>query len=127
MTFKQAIDLGGGVRRCEKEGEPQCLRRHHHPHPDRQRERRGGPPRIHCMKGYTVFNVEQIDGFARAIRRACEAASRGKLVAVAPKYRHAGTAARVKNTDGIHLIMVRLYGVAGGGLHPSRVHHAKQD
>jgi antirestriction protein ArdC len=45
------------------------------------------------MKGHTVFNVEQIDGFARAIRRACEAASRGKLVAVAPKYRHAGTAA----------------------------------
>src|ERR1700685_174722 len=70
--------------------------------------------------------MEQIDGFARAIRRACEAASRGKLVAVAPKYRHAGTADRVKNTDGIHLIMGRLYGVAGGGLHPSGVHHANR-
>jgi antirestriction protein ArdC len=45
MTFKQAIDLGGGVRKGEKEGEPQCLRRHHHPHPDRQRERRGVRPR----------------------------------------------------------------------------------
>jgi len=61
MTFKQAIDLGGAVRRGEKghlvvyadsitrtEVDTQTGEESEH--------------EIHYMKGYTVFNVEQIDG-----------------------------------------------------------------
>jgi antirestriction protein ArdC len=61
MTFKQAIDLGGGVRKGEKGSltvYADTITRH-------ETDAATGEENatdIHFLKGYTVFNVEQIDG-----------------------------------------------------------------
>jgi antirestriction protein ArdC len=61
MTFKQALDLGGGVRKGEKGSLTVYADRISRTETDNasgeERERD-----IHFMKGYTVFNVEQIEG-----------------------------------------------------------------
>jgi antirestriction protein ArdC len=61
MTFKQAIDLGGGVRKGEKGSlsvyADKITRTETDSTSGEEAERD-----IHYMKGYTVFNVEQIDG-----------------------------------------------------------------
>ncbi len=60
MTFKQAIDLGGCVRKGEKGSlsvYADSITR-----TETDRNRRGDRTAIPFMKGYTVFNVEQIDG-----------------------------------------------------------------
>jgi antirestriction protein ArdC len=61
MTFKQALDLGGCVRKGEKGSltvYADTITR------SEKDEQTGEESRqeIHYMKGYTVFNVEQIDG-----------------------------------------------------------------
>ena len=62
MTFKQAQELGAQVQQG-REGQPCRLRQHHHPHRDRtRRPARSIEREIPFMKGYTVFNVEQIEG-----------------------------------------------------------------
>jgi antirestriction protein ArdC len=61
MTFKQAIDLGG----CVRQGEKGCLTVYADKITRTETDSASGaePDReIHYMKGYTVFNVEQIDG-----------------------------------------------------------------
>ena len=58
----QASHRSRRLRPQRREGQPHRLRRQHHAHGDRRRNRRGEPHAIHYMKGYTVFNVEQIDG-----------------------------------------------------------------
>ena len=65
MTFKQAIDLGGGVRKGEKGTltvYADSLKRSEID--DRTGEETTAE--IHYMKGYSVFNVEQIDGLPEA-------------------------------------------------------------
>lgn len=61
MTFKQAIDLGGGVRKGEKGSlvvyADSITRTETAAATGEERE-----SDIHFMKGYTVFNAEQIDG-----------------------------------------------------------------
>jgi antirestriction protein ArdC len=61
MTFKQALDLGACVRKGEK-GSPvvyaDTITRHEHDEATGEDTARG----VHFMRGYTVFNVEQIDG-----------------------------------------------------------------
>jgi antirestriction protein ArdC len=57
MTFKQALELGG----CVKKGEHGTLT----VYADSIRRMEDGqeePTEIHFLKGYTVFNVEQIEG-----------------------------------------------------------------
>jgi antirestriction protein ArdC len=61
MTFKQAIDLGGGVRK----GEKGSLTVYADTITRMETDAATGEESvadIHYMKGYTVFNVEQIDG-----------------------------------------------------------------
>ena len=61
MTFKQAIDLGGCVRKGEKASltvyADKITRSETDPETGEE-----SPFDIHYMKGYSVFNVEQIDG-----------------------------------------------------------------
>lgn len=58
LTFKQALDLGAHVRKGER-GSPVCYAGAI----EREAEGEDGEARrIPFMKGYTVFNVEQIDG-----------------------------------------------------------------
>lgn len=61
MTFKQAVDLGGGVRKGEKGSltvyADSLTRTETSAESGEETQRE-----IHYMKGYTVFNVEQIDG-----------------------------------------------------------------
>ena len=63
MTFKQATDLGGGVRKGEKGSlvvyADSITRKETDAATGEERE-----ADIHFMKGYTVFNVEQIDGLS---------------------------------------------------------------
>lgn len=58
MTFKQALDLGGHVRKGEKGSltvyADTIIRASENSGED--------PEKIHYLKSYTVFNVEQIDG-----------------------------------------------------------------
>jgi antirestriction protein ArdC len=61
MTFKQAIDLGGGVRKGEKGSLTVYADTITRTETDAQTGEEN-PQEIHYMKGYTVFNVEQIDG-----------------------------------------------------------------
>lgn len=61
MTFKQAIDLGG----CVRKGEKASLSVYADTITRTERNEATGeesPHDIHYMKGYSVFNVEQIDG-----------------------------------------------------------------
>lgn len=61
MTFKQAVDLGGGVRK----GEKGSLTVYADSITRTETSAQSGEEtqhEIHYMKGYTVFNVEQIDG-----------------------------------------------------------------
>ena len=60
MTFKQALELGANVRKGEH-GSPRCLRQQSHQ--DRRRTTKAKRPsaRSPFMKGYTVFNVDQIE------------------------------------------------------------------
>jgi antirestriction protein ArdC len=61
MTFKQAIDLGG----CVRKGEKASLTVYADTITRQQTDRVTGDEiaaEIHFLKGYTVFNVEQIDG-----------------------------------------------------------------
>jgi antirestriction protein ArdC len=61
MTFKQAIDLGG----CVRKGEKGSLTVYASSITRQQTDRVTGDEiaaEIHFLKGYTVFNVEQIDG-----------------------------------------------------------------
>jgi antirestriction protein ArdC len=61
MTFKQAIDLGGGVRKGEKGSLTVYADKITRTETDRDSGDETSRD-IHYMKGYTVFNVEQIDG-----------------------------------------------------------------
>ncbi len=65
LTFKQALELGGSVRRCEK-GTSVYYADKFIPEKERQRAREEGadPAAIHFLKRYTVFNVEQCDDLA---------------------------------------------------------------
>ena len=61
MTFQQVAGTG---RACQegREGQPCGLCLNHHAHRARRPDRRGTEREIPFMKGYTVFNVEQIEG-----------------------------------------------------------------
>jgi antirestriction protein ArdC len=61
MTFKQALDLGGCVRKGEKGSLSVYADTITRTETDEQTGEEN-PQEIHYMKGYTVFNVEQIDG-----------------------------------------------------------------
>jgi antirestriction protein ArdC len=75
MTFKQAIDLGGCVRKGEKGSLTVYADTITRSEIDAQTGEEN-PQEIHYMKGYTVFNVEQIDGlpahyYAQSAPRTC--------------------------------------------------------
>lgn len=60
MTYRQACELNGHVRQCEKGAlvvYANSIRRNEQGEDGEEAERE-----IHFMKGYTVFNVEQIEG-----------------------------------------------------------------
>ena len=61
MTFKQALDLGGAVRKGEH-GSLVVYASTLHPHRSRHGDGEESERDIPFLKGYTVFNVEQIDG-----------------------------------------------------------------
>lgn len=63
MTFKQAQDIGAHVRKGEK-GTPIVFFRHvlKDAEPGDARADDDGKVQIPCLRGYTVFNVDQIDG-----------------------------------------------------------------
>lgn len=61
MTFKQAIDLGGGVRKGEKGSLTVYADAITRVETDAATGEETATA-VHFMKGYTVFNVEQIDG-----------------------------------------------------------------
>jgi len=61
MTFKQALDLGGAVRKGEKGNLVVYADSIIRNETDADTGE-AGEKRIHFMKGYTVFNVEQVDG-----------------------------------------------------------------
>lgn len=61
MTFKQALDLGGCVRKGEKGSLTVFADKITRNAVDGEAGEES-PVDIHYMKGYTVFNVEQIDG-----------------------------------------------------------------
>jgi antirestriction protein ArdC len=61
MTFKQALDLGGCVRKGEKGSLTVYADTVTRTETDEQTGEES-PHEIHYMKGYTVFNVEQVEG-----------------------------------------------------------------
>lgn len=61
MTFKQAVDLSGGVRKGEKGSLTVYADTITRTKTDNETGEES-PHAIHYLKGYTVFNVEQIDG-----------------------------------------------------------------
>ena len=61
MTFRQAQELGGACAQG-RERQPCRLCRQHPPNGNRRGHGRGAERDIPFLKGYTVFNVEQIDG-----------------------------------------------------------------
>jgi len=61
MTFKQAIELGGCVRKGEKGSLTVYADKITRAKVDAETGEES-PHEIHYLKGYTVFNVEQIDG-----------------------------------------------------------------
>ena len=68
MTFKQAIDLGG----CVRKGEKGSLTVYADSITRTETDSATGEetePQIHFLKGYTVFNVEQIDGLPDSLLR----------------------------------------------------------
>ena len=72
MTFKQAIDLGGCVRKGEKGSltvYADTITRTETDSASGEKSDR----EIHYMKGYTVFNVEQIDGLPEPLPRQARA------------------------------------------------------
>jgi antirestriction protein ArdC len=75
MTFKQAINLGGCVRKGEKGSLTVYADKITRTETDEQTGEESAQD-IHYMKGYTVFNVEQIDGlpahyYTRPAPRTC--------------------------------------------------------
>jgi len=69
LTFKQALELGGSVRKGEK-GTSVYYADKFIPEKERQRARDDGtdPATIHFLKRYTVFNAEQCDGLSADLR-----------------------------------------------------------
>jgi len=63
MTFKQAIDLGGAVRKGEKGSLTVFANKLNRTETDAATGETSEAA-IHYMKGYTVFNTEQIEGLA---------------------------------------------------------------
>ena len=63
LTFRQALSLGGHVRKGEK-GTVICFADNFVPKGERERARESGddPSRVPFLKRFTVFNVEQCDG-----------------------------------------------------------------
>lgn len=81
MTFKQALELGAAVRKGEK-GTPivffKSLLKDAEPGDPRAGD--DGKIAIPCLRGYTVFNVEQIDGLpAHRFQAPAEARVPGKV------------------------------------------------
>jgi antirestriction protein ArdC len=63
MTFKQALDLGGCVRKGEKGSLTVYADKITRSDVDKETGEES-PHEIHYLKAYTVFNVDQIDGLA---------------------------------------------------------------
>jgi antirestriction protein ArdC len=63
LTFKQALSLGGNVRKGER-GTVICYADSFVPKSERERARDSGddPSRVPFLKRFTVFNIEQCDG-----------------------------------------------------------------
>jgi antirestriction protein ArdC len=63
LTFRQALDLGGNVRKGER-GTTVCFADRFIPQSERERAQRDGddPEGVPFLKRFTVFNVEQCDG-----------------------------------------------------------------
>ncbi len=63
LTFKQALELGGSVRKGER-GWTVCFADSFIPNDERERARQDGsdPQSIPFLKRYTVFNIAQCDG-----------------------------------------------------------------
>ena len=83
MTFKQAIDLGGCVRKGEKGTLSVYADKITRSEIDAETGEES-PFDIHYMKGYTVFNVEQIDGLPETYY--CKPAPRSETL---PRIEHA--------------------------------------
>lgn len=118
MTFKQAVDLGGCVRKGEKGSLTVYADKITRAEVDEQTGEES-PLDIHYMKGYTVFNVEQIEGLPEhyygkpaprteplaRIERAEQffAATGADIV-------HGGTrACYVQRTDNIHMPCIDMF------------------
>lgn len=102
MTFKQAIELGGAVRKGEKGTQVVYAGRLHKTEEDKKTGEEIEKD-IPFMKGYTVFNVEQIDGlpahyYAHEIEPVLEPVQRDEraeafFAATGAKIRHGGNSA----------------------------------
>lgn len=62
MTFKQALELGACVRKGEKGTGIVFYKTFRKDAPDDPRADDEGKIKLPCLRGYTVFNAEQIDG-----------------------------------------------------------------
>jgi antirestriction protein ArdC len=118
MTFKQALELGGCVRKGEKGSLSVYADKITRREPDAESGEES-PVEIHYMKGYTVFNVEQIDGLpqhyyvkpaprldplARIARAEAFAAATGAEIV------HGGSqACYVLRTDNLHMPCLDLF------------------
>jgi antirestriction protein ArdC len=68
LTFRQALDLGGNVRKGER-GTTVCYADRFIPQSERERAARDGddPEGVPFLKRFTVFNVEQCDGLPERV------------------------------------------------------------
>jgi antirestriction protein ArdC len=118
MTFKQALELGGGVRKGEKGSLVVYANSITRSETDEETGEESARD-IHYMKGYTVFNVAQIDGLPQhyyaepapptaPVQRIEKAEN--FFAATGANVVHGGTqACYVLRTDNIHMPCIDLF------------------
>lgn len=113
MTFKQALELGAAVRKGEKGARVVKAGRLTRDAGEGQTGDENGQVHIPFLKGYTVFNVEQIDGLGADWFEAAapalpeperDAAAEAFFAATGARVQHGGAVAcYVPSTDQIHM------------------------
>lgn len=94
LTFKQALEAGGSVRKGEKGSQVVFVSTI-----EREDEQTGKLRRIPFLKAYTVFNVEQCDGLPAAMMPAIEPINPDRRDELADEFL-AATGAKIRHGEG---------------------------